>query len=126
MTSTSRTWGISRGTEATTAPIVSASFRAEMATASLWPEDAEAGRGNTPPCAPGHLPLAVGLLSAVDALNVPHNVDAVDPGLVEAGATVDLVPSTVAGPDEVVPGAAQVVVTVGPAPELVAAVPAAE
>src|SRR5262245_25599552 len=65
-------------------------------------------------------------LGAMEALNGLHDVGAIPPGLVEAGATEDRVLLAVACIELVVPGTADHVVAAGPSREDVVADPALE
>ena len=91
------TCGTRRGTAATTAPTLAASSSAGMTTASLEdpvPRTSLRGAARSDDVRPRY--------RAMDALNVPHHVEAIDPRLVEAGTAVHRVLSTVPGIEAIV------------------------
>src|SRR5438270_4520206 len=102
ITSTSRIPAIRRGTAATTAPIDSASFRAETTTASFSPGSGPRGRSSRPlesrPC------LRAGrcVVCTQDVLDVADDVELVDDGRIDPRAAVDHVAAAVAGEQRVV------------------------
>src|SRR5215831_17074500 len=87
-----------RGTAATTAPIVASSFSAGMTTVSVQPSRRSADRG---PCAARDMSL-----SPVNEFDAANLVEAIDPGLVEAGSAEDDVLAAVPRVEAVVAGPA--------------------
>src|SRR5205085_10668657 len=126
ITSTSRMPAIRRGTPATTAPIVSASFRAEATTTSFSPWSGPRGRSSRPLELRALLRAGRCVVRTMDVLDVADDVELVDERRVDPRAGVDHGAAAVAGEDHVV-ARATVEIVVGPAAALyVVAAPACD